>query len=147
MRLCVVAAGPVAGCGSGSWEVSHASHKGAAEGTEDFVHKGRVCRPASVSVRVAGCRRLPSASAWIWQIAVFDNAPVVIGSAVGPARLAGSFARPPPDPLRGRAGSGGMTGPGVALPPFPVAGGSRGSGKCGTRPGDVGGGRWFFLRV
>ena len=25
--------------------VSHASHKGAAEGTEDFVHKGRVCRP------------------------------------------------------------------------------------------------------
>ena len=25
--------------------VSHALHKGAAEGTEDFVHKGRVCRP------------------------------------------------------------------------------------------------------
>ena len=25
--------------------VSHASHKGAAEGTEDFVHKGRACRP------------------------------------------------------------------------------------------------------
>ena len=25
--------------------VSYASHKGAAEGTEDFVHKGRVCRP------------------------------------------------------------------------------------------------------
>ena len=25
--------------------VCHASHKGAAEGTEDFVHKGRVCRP------------------------------------------------------------------------------------------------------
>ena len=24
--------------------VTHASHKGAAEGTEDFVHKGRVCR-------------------------------------------------------------------------------------------------------
>ena len=24
--------------------VSHASHKGAAESTEDFVHKGRVCR-------------------------------------------------------------------------------------------------------
>ena len=25
------------------WGVSHASHKGTAEGTEDFVHKGRVC--------------------------------------------------------------------------------------------------------
>ena len=35
----------MAGCGSGPWGVSHASHKGAAEGTEDFVHKGRVCRP------------------------------------------------------------------------------------------------------
>ena len=45
MRVCVVAAGPLAGCGSGSWGVSHASHKGAAEGTEDFVHKGRVCPP------------------------------------------------------------------------------------------------------
>ena len=31
------------GC-SGPWGVSHASHEGAAEGTEDFVHKGRVCR-------------------------------------------------------------------------------------------------------
>ena len=29
--------------GSGPWGVPHASHKGAAEGTEDFVHKGRVC--------------------------------------------------------------------------------------------------------
>ena len=44
MRLRVVAAGPVAGCGSGPWGVTHASHKGAAEGTEDFVHKGAVCR-------------------------------------------------------------------------------------------------------
>ena len=40
---CVVAAGPLAGCGSGPLGVSQASHKGAAEGTEDFVHKGRVC--------------------------------------------------------------------------------------------------------
>ena len=38
-----------------------------------------------------------------------------------------------------------MTGPGVALPPFPVAGGLRGSGKCGPRPGVVGGSRWGFI--
>ena len=44
VRLRVVAAGPVAGCASGPWGVTHASHKGVAEGTEDFVHKGRVCR-------------------------------------------------------------------------------------------------------
>ena len=30
--------------GSGPCGVSHAPHKGAAEGSEDFVHKGRVCR-------------------------------------------------------------------------------------------------------
>ena len=37
---------PVSACGgSGPWGVSDAPHKGAAEGTEDFVHKGRVCRP------------------------------------------------------------------------------------------------------
>ena len=30
--------------GSGPWEVLHARQQGAAEGTEDFVHKGRVCR-------------------------------------------------------------------------------------------------------
>ena len=93
---------------------------------------------ASVSVWMGCCRRSPSASARIWRIAVFDNTPVVIGSAVGPACLAGPFARPLADRLRGRGGSGEMTGPGVALPPFPVAGGSRGSGKCGPRPGDVG---------
>ena len=42
VRLRVAAAGPVAGCGSGPWGVTHALHKGAAEGTEDFVHQGRV---------------------------------------------------------------------------------------------------------
>ena len=66
---------------------------------------------ASVSVRMAGCCCLPSASARFWQIAVFDNTPVVIGSAVGPACLARPFARPLADPLRGRGRSGGMTGP------------------------------------
>ena len=30
--------------GSGPWGVSHAPHEGAAEGTEDFVHKDPVCR-------------------------------------------------------------------------------------------------------
>ena len=71
---------------------------------------------ASVLVRMAGCSRSPSAIAQIWQIAVLDNTPVVIGPAVGPACLAGPFTRPLADPLRGRRGSGGMTGPGVALP-------------------------------
>ena len=41
---CVVTAGPAAGYRSGPWGASHASHKGAAEGTGDFVHRGRVCR-------------------------------------------------------------------------------------------------------
>ena len=40
-----------------------------------------------------------------------------------------------------------MTGPGFGAAPFSVAGGSRGSRKCGPRPGDVGGGRWGFIRV
>ena len=44
MWRCIVAAGPVAGCGSGPWGVSHASHKGAAEGSEDLMHKGHLCR-------------------------------------------------------------------------------------------------------
>ena len=127
--------------------VSHASHKGAAEGTENFVHKGRACRPGPVVVRMAGCRRSPSASARIWWIVVFDNTPAVIGLAVGPACLAGPFARPLEDPFCGIGGSGGMLGLGVALPPFPVAGGSRGSGKCGPCPGDVGAGRWGLIPV
>ena len=57
MQLYVVAAGPVAGCGSGPWGVSNASHKGAAEGTEDFVHKGRVCR---LGLRLSADGRLQS---------------------------------------------------------------------------------------
>ena len=45
VRPCVVAAGPVVGRESGPWGVTHTSYKGAAEGTEDFVHQGRVRRP------------------------------------------------------------------------------------------------------
>ena len=37
--------------------VLHASHKGAAEGTKDFVHKGRACRPG---LRRSADGRLPS---------------------------------------------------------------------------------------
>ena len=44
VRLRVVAAGPAAGGGSRPWGVTHASHKGAAEGTEDFVLQARVRR-------------------------------------------------------------------------------------------------------
>ena len=41
---CVGAAGSLASCSAGPWGVSDALYKGAAEGTEVFVHKGRVCR-------------------------------------------------------------------------------------------------------
>ena len=101
----------------------------------------------SASVRTAGCGQLPSASARIRWRALFDNTPVVIGFAAGSACLAGPFARPLADPLRGRGGSGGMAAPRVALPPFLVAGGSLGSGKCGPRPGDVVRGRWGRICV
>ena len=47
---------------------------------------------------------------------MLDDTPVVIGPAVGPACLAEPFARLIADPVRGRGGSGGMTGPAVALP-------------------------------
>ena len=45
VQPCVVAAGPVVGRGLGPWGVTHTSYKGAAEGPENFVHKGRVRRP------------------------------------------------------------------------------------------------------
>ena len=64
---------------------------------------GRAAR-VSASVRTAGCRQLPSASARIRWRALFDNTPVVIGSAAGSACLAGPFAWPLADPLRGRGG-------------------------------------------
>ena len=145
--LCGAAAGPVAGCGSGSWGFL-TRHTRALRRVLKCLCTRAVCAArAPVSVPMAGCRRSPSASARIWWIAVVDNNPAVIGLAVGSACMAGPFARPLVDPLRGRGGSSGMTGPGVALPPFPVAGGSRGSGRCSSLPGDVGGGRWGFIRV
>ena len=107
---------------------------------------GRAAR-VSASVQTAGCCQSPSASARIRWRALFDNTPSAIGSAVGSACLAGPFARPLPDPLRGRGGSGGMAVPGAALPPFLVAGGSLRSGKCGPHPGDVGRGRWRCICV
>ena len=61
---------------------------------------------------------------------MLDNTPVVIGPTVGPARLAGPFARPLADPLRGRGGSGGMTGPGVALPLSLLQAGPGGPGSA-----------------
>ena len=109
--------------------------------------RARCAARVSASVRTAGCRQLPSASARIWWRALFDNTPVVIGSAAGSACLGGPFARPLADPLRGRGGSGGMAVPVVALPPFLVAGGLLESGKCGPRPGDVGRGRWGRICV
>ena len=107
---------------------------------------GRAAR-VSASVRTAGCRQLPSASARIPWRALIDNTPVVIGSAAGSACLAGPFARPLADPLRGRGGSGRMAVPGVALPLSLVAGVSLGSRKCGPRPGDVGRGHWGRICV
>ena len=88
---------------------------------------------------MAGYSCLPSASAQIWRIAVFDNTPVVIDPAVGPACLAGPFARPLADPLRGGGGSGGMTSSGVALSLSLLQAGYEGPGSadlpggCGMR--------------
>ena len=90
---------------------------------------------ASVSVRMAGCGRSPSAGARIWRIAVFVNIFVVIGPAVGPACLASPFARPLADPLHGRGGSGGMTGPAVVLPLSLLQAGRGGPGSAAPAQG------------
>ena len=84
---------------------------------------------------MADCSRSPSASARIWQIAVLGNTPVVIVPAVGPACLAGPFTRPLGDPVRGRGGSAGMTGPGVALPLSLLQAGRRGPGSAAPARG------------
>ena len=100
---------------------------------------GRAAR-VSASVRTAGCRQLPSAGARIRWPALFDNTPVVISSAAGSACLAGPFAQPLADPLRGRGGSGGMASPGCGAAPFPCCRRVAGvrevrppSGQCGKR--------------
>ena len=56
VRPCVVAAGPVVGRGSGPWGITHTSYKGAAVGTEDFVHQGRVRRPGLNGIAFDGTR-------------------------------------------------------------------------------------------
>ena len=66
---------------------------------------------------------------------MLDNNPVVIGPAVGPACLARPFARPLADLLRGRGGSGGMTGPGVALPLSLLQAGRGGPGSAAPARG------------
>ena len=145
--LCVAAAGPVAGCGSGSLGFLTRRTRALRRVLKISCTRAVCAARAPVFVRMAGCRRSPRASARIWWMAVFNNTSAVIGLAVGPACMAGPVARPLVDPLRGGGGSGGMTGPGVALPTFPVAGRSCGSAKCGSRPGDVGRGRWGFILV
>ena len=90
---------------------------------------------ASVLVRMAGCSCSPSANARIWWIAVFDNIPVVIGPAVGPVCLAGPCARPLADPVRGRGGSGGKTGPRLAPPLSLLQAGCGGPGSVAPARG------------
>ena len=59
VRPCVVAAGPVVGRGSGPWGVTRTSYRGAAEGTEDLVHQGRV-RRAGLRSSADGGLQLPT---------------------------------------------------------------------------------------
>ena len=59
VRPCAIAAGPVVGRGSGSWGVTHTLYKGAAEGTEDCLHQGRVRRPG-LRLSADGGLQLPS---------------------------------------------------------------------------------------
>ena len=147
MWLCAAAVGPVVGCGSGSWGFLTRRSRVLRRVPKILCIRAVRAAWAFLSVRMAGCRRSPCASARTWWIAVFDNTPAVIGLAVGPACMAGPFARSLVDSLRGRGGSGGMPGPGVAPPPFPVAGGSRGPGSAAPVRRDVGGGCWIFFRV
>ena len=100
---------------------------------------GRAAR-VSASVRTAGCRQLPSASAQIRWRALFDNIPVVIGSAAGSACLAGPFARPLRGPVTWESWVSWDGGPGCGAAPFPCCRRVAGvrevrppSGGCGKR--------------
>ena len=64
---------------SGPWGVSDTPYEGAAEGGQDLVHKGRMHRLASVSLRIAGCSCPPIASAQIWWIAKTGHRLVAVG--------------------------------------------------------------------
>ena len=66
---------------------------------------------------------------------MFEIIPVVIGPAVGPSCLAGPFARPLVDPVRGRGGSGGTTGPGSAPPLSLLQAGRGGPGSVAPARG------------
>ena len=66
---------------------------------------------------------------------MLDNTPVVISPAVGPACLARPFAPPLADPVRGRGWSGGMTGPGLALPLSLLQAGCGGPGSAAPARG------------
>ena len=105
--LCAAAAGPVAGCGSGS--LGFLTRRTRALWRVPKISCTRVVRAAraSVAVRMAGCRHSPSATARIWWIAVFNNTPAVIGLAVGPACMAGPFARSLVDSYAGGEGEAG----------------------------------------
>ena len=101
---------------------------------------GRAAR-VSASVRTAGCRQSPSASARIRWRALFDNTPVVIGRPL-PPRV---WLAPLPGPSRTRyVGEEGQVGWRSRVGRCPL---SLRSGKCGPRPRDVGRGRWGRICV
>ena len=136
---------PAAAQGPGGFP--HASHKGAAEGTENFVHKGRVCRLGlSLSVngglQLLAQRQLPD---------LVDRGVRYYSRGHRPGRGFRVFGWPL---CLAPCGSGSRErrvrwndGSGFGAATFSVAGGSRGSGKRVPRPGDVGGGRLVFGRV
>ena len=96
---------------------------------------GRAAR-VSASVRTAGCRQFPSPVACAVRQTPrghrFGRGLRVSGSPLCPA---------PRGPVTWERRVRWDGGPGCVLPPFLVAGGSLGSGKCGPRPGDVKRGR------
>ena len=51
--------------GSGPWGISHAPYEGAAQGTENLVHKDRVCR-LGFRLSADGGLQLPAQRLWGW---------------------------------------------------------------------------------